>query len=105
MGIHKFPETAEDNLKAVLQETRCSLRSLAKSVGEYENPGSPDGNSYEPQDGALLETTSGIKWIYSQKTGAWEIVKDKGIEDISLTPSTPPSSKAGSGGEGPSGGR
>jgi len=52
-----------------------------------------------------METTSGIKWIYSQKTGAWEIVKDKGIEDISLTLSTPPSSKAGSGVEGPSGGR
>jgi len=47
-----------------------------------------------------METPSGIKWIYSRKNGKWEIIKDKNAEVVSLAPSSPPSSKAGSGGEG-----
>jgi hypothetical protein len=52
-----------------------------------------------------MEITRGIKWVYSRKTGEWEIFKDSAVENISLTPSTLPSSKAGSWREGPSGGR
>jgi hypothetical protein len=51
-----------------------------------------------------METSSGIKWVYSRRSGKWEIVKDRNTDDVSLPPSTLPPSKAGSGGEGPSGG-
>jgi len=50
-----------------------------------------------------METSSDIKWVYSRKSGKWEIVKDRNADNVSLPPSTPPSSKAGCGGEGPSG--
>jgi len=51
-----------------------------------------------------MGTTSGIEWIYSQRTGKWEIIKNKSAEDVSLPPSTPLSSQARSGGGGSGGG-
>jgi len=51
-----------------------------------------------------METSSGIRWVYSGRSGKWEIIKDRNADDVSLPPSTPQSSKAGSGGEGRSGG-
>jgi hypothetical protein len=49
-----------------------------------------------------MEITSGFKWVSSRKSGKWEIVKERNTEDVSLLPSTPPSSEAGSVREGPS---
>jgi hypothetical protein len=48
-----------------------------------------------------LGTRSAIEWINCRQTGKWEIIKDRGAEDISLPPSIPSSSNARSRGEGP----
>jgi len=98
----EFQKQLEEKLKEVPKKTRRSIRTLANSVAEDDKLGNPEGNPNQPKDGAFMETSSGIKWVYSQKSGKWEIVKGRNADDVSLPPSTPPSSKAGSGGEGPS---
>jgi len=100
----EFEEQLEGKLKEVPKETRCSIRSLAKSIAEDNKPENPEGNPYQPQDGARMETTSDINWIYSRKTGKWGTVKDIDSEDVSLPACTPQSHKEESGGEGASGG-
>jgi hypothetical protein len=100
----EFQIQLEEKLKEVPRETQRSIRCLAKSVADDEEPKDPEGNPNQPKDGACMETSSGIKWVYSRKSRKWEIVKDRNVDNVSLPPSTPPSSKAGSGGEGPSGG-
>jgi len=104
LGFTGFQEKLEERPKEVPKETRCSIRSLAQSVAEDDKPENSEGNLNQPQDGARMETTSGIEWIYCRKTGKWDIIKDRNVEDISLPPSTPPSREDGSGGVGPSGG-
>ena len=78
----------------VPKETQCSIRCLAESVAENGKLDNLEGHPNQPQDGASMETTSGCKWIYSQKTGTWEIVKNKATEEVSLLPSSPRFSKA-----------
>jgi len=96
----EFQKQLEEKLKEVPREIRCSIRSLAKSVADNDKPRDPEGNPNQLKDGAFMETSSGIKWVYSRKDGKWEIVKDRPADNVSLPPSTPPSCKAESGGEG-----
>ena len=102
-AITEFQKQLEEKLKEVPKQTQCSIGSLAKSVADDDKPENPEGNPNQPNDGAFMETPSGIKWIYSEESGRWEIVKDRNADDVFLPPSTSPSSKAESGGEGPSG--
>jgi hypothetical protein len=92
----------EDKLKEVAKETEHAIISLAKSVTEDNKPENPEGNTNQPQNGACMETASGIKWIESQKTRKWEIIKDTDSETISLPGTTPPSNMVGSQTGGPS---
>jgi hypothetical protein len=101
----EFQRQLEEKLKEVPRETRHSIRALAKSVADEDKPKDPEGNPNRPKDGAFMETSSGTKWVYSRRSGKWKLVKDRNADDVSWLPSTPPSSKAGSGGAGPSGGR
>jgi len=94
----------EDTLKEVPKETHHSIRSLSKSVAEDHTPENPEGNPNLPQDGAFMETSSSIKWIYIGNSGKSEILKNKNVDDVSLPPSAQPSSRDDSEGEDYSGG-
>jgi hypothetical protein len=100
----EFQKQLEEKLKEVPRETRHSIRSLAESVADDAKPTDPEWNPNQPKDGIFMPTWSGIRWVYRRKNGKWEIVKDRNVDNVSLPPSTPPSSNAGCGGEGPSGG-
>jgi len=103
-GFAEFQNKIKEKLMDVPKETRHSIRSLAKSVAEDNKPENPEGNPNQPQNGALLETTCDIKGIQSRITGISETVNTDSADNVSLPPSTPPSSKAESWGEGPAGG-
>jgi hypothetical protein len=60
----------EEKLKEVPQETRHSIRSLAKSVADHDKPENPEGNPNQPEDGVFMQISSGIKWVYSRKSGS-----------------------------------
>jgi hypothetical protein len=61
----EFQKQLEEKLKEVPRETRRSIRSLAKSVADEDKPNDPEGTPNQPKDGAFMETSSGIKWVYS----------------------------------------
>jgi len=96
----EFQKQLEEKLKAVPKETRLSIRSLTKSVPDDDKPRNLEGNPNQLKDEGFMETPSGIKWVYSQKSGKWEIIKGRNADDIFSPPYTPPTSMAGSGGEG-----
>jgi len=105
IGIRRVPETARRTVERSSQGNP-TLNQIPGEIGcRRWQTWSPKKDPNPLQGRALMKTTSGIEWIYSRKTRACEIVKVKGIEDISVTPCTLPSNKAGSGGQGLSRGR
>jgi len=46
----EFQQQHEKKLKKVPRETRCSIRSLAKSVDDDNKPNDPEGNPNQPKD-------------------------------------------------------
>jgi hypothetical protein len=51
-------------------ELDLSIRSIAKSIADDNKPENAEWNPNQPKDGALMETSSGIKWVYSWKSGS-----------------------------------